>query len=112
MWAALLHQWGQDNEAWALLYAQIPEPTFPSFLPKAPREQMEFLWKHNPGDIVNARNLAHTLSAGGDEEKSDAVILGVASKPDAPQWFLNKAAHIVARQKHYAEAVEFALRAK
>jgi hypothetical protein len=109
-WAALLHHWGRDNEAWALLHGQVSEPTFPSFMPKAPRDQLEFRWIHSPADIVNARNYAQLLQASGDLPGMEAVILGVAEKADAPKWFLEKAAHILARKRDYSGAVELVLR--
>jgi O-antigen ligase len=112
LWAALLHRWGQDNEAWALLFSQIPEPGFPSFLPKSPRDKMEFLWRNNPEDIGNAHALAHSYKATVEDAKSEEVILAVAAKADAPEWFLKKAAHIVAKKQKFGDAVEYALRIK
>jgi hypothetical protein len=111
-WAALLHGWGRDNEAWALLHGEIAEPTFPSFMPKAPRDQLEFRWKHSPTDIVNARNYAQYLQANGDASGMEDVILTVAARDDAPKWFLEKAAHIRAKKKEFGEAVELVLRSQ
>jgi hypothetical protein len=42
----------------------------------------------------------------------EEVILGVANRENAPKWFLEKAAHILARKREYARAVEFVLRAQ
>jgi hypothetical protein len=111
-WAALLHQWGRDTEAWALLHGEVSEPTFPSFMPKAPPDQLEFRWRNSPKDIVNARNYAQFLQASGDTESMENVILTVAAREDAPKWFLEKAAHILARKRDFAKAVELVLRAR
>jgi hypothetical protein len=110
-WAALLLGWGREQEAWALVHAETKEPEYPSFLPKAPRPRLEAVWRQNPGDFLNARNLAHVLVAAGETAAADAVILTVAQRPDAPPWFLEKAAHIHARAGHHREAVEAMLRA-
>ncbi len=110
-WAALLLGWGREQEAWALCQAEAADPGYPSFLPKAPRERLEAVWRQNPGDLINARNLAHVLTAAGDAAGAEAVILAVAMRPGAPPWFLEKAAHIHARAGRHREAVETMLRA-
>jgi hypothetical protein len=81
-------------------------------MPKAPRDQLEFRWVHSPADIVNARNYAQLLQASGDASGMENVILTVAGKDDAPKWFLEKAAHIMARKREYGTAVELVLRAQ
>jgi len=109
-WAYLLHTWGNDEKAWEILQREMPEPGFPAGQLRQKREELGFLWRHNPEDIVNARTYAQLLDSAGEQEESENVIRTVAARADAPKWFLEKAAHQLARKKDFAKAVEFALR--
>lgn len=110
-WAAVLNAWHEDEKAWELLRRGIPEPAYPPVLPRLKREDLGFLWRNNPEDIVNARSYAHLLEHLGENDESEAVVLAVAERAGAPKWFLEKAAHQLARKKEFAKAVELALRA-
>lgn len=109
-WAYLLHAWGSDDKAWEILQREMPEPVFPTGQFRQKREELGFLWRHNPEDIVNARNYAQLLNEADEREESEKVILAVAVRADAPKWFLEKAAHQLAKKKDFAKAVELALR--
>lgn len=109
-WAAVLHAWGEHEKAWEILRREMPEPEYPSALSRLKREDLSFLWRHNPEDIVNARSYAQLLDHAGEHEESERVIQAVAARPDAPKWFLEKAAHQLAKKKDFVKAVELALR--
>lgn len=110
-WAAALHAWGEDEKAWDILRREIPEPEYPPVLSRLKREDLSFLWRNNPEDIVNARSYAHLLEHLGEHDESENVVLTVAERPAAPKWFLEKAAHQLARKKEFAKAIDLALRA-
>lgn len=109
MWAALEHVWGNDARAWELLSSAIPEPSFPGAPPTA-REPLELKWRTDRADIVNARALAHFLAHSGDAAASQQIIMEVAQRPGAPQWFVQKAAHLLAKEQRTSEAVALLLR--
>jgi hypothetical protein len=109
-WAEVLHTWGENERAWQLLRERIPNPEFPDSPPAISREILELRWREKPEDLVNARALAHLLSRTQEAESSDAVIIASARRPDAPAWFLHKAAHLLAEDGKFADAVAIALR--
>lgn len=110
-WAAALHGWKEDEKAWGLLRRTMKEPDFPSTQVRLSREALDFRWRHNPDDIVNARAYAQVLNSRGESDASEAVVAEVAQRADAPKWFLEKAAFQFARQRRFPEAVASALRA-
>ena len=109
-WAKLLHTWGDDTYAWKLLAAHVAEPPFPAKAPAIPRPALETAWRTNPQNLVNAQQLAHVLELAGDTVGRDAVLLAVARTENAPPWFVEKAAHILARQEQIREAVALLVR--
>ena len=110
-WVALLHAWGDDARAWQLLAAHVPEPPFPAKVPAVPRPRLEAAWRMTPQNLVNAQQLAHACDLTGDDAQRDEVLLAVAADPKSPPWFVEKAAHILARQRKIPEAVTLLLRA-
>lgn len=110
-WAALLHAWGDDPGAWQLLSAHLPEPAFPAKAPTVPRPQLEAAWRTTPQNLVNAQQLAHVCELSGDTAQRDEVLLAVAATEKSPPWFVEKAAHTLARQRKISEAVALLLRA-
>ena len=104
-WATLLHGWGDDRSAWDLLSAHNSEPAFPAKPPAAPRTQLEATWHTSPQNIVNAQQLAQVLDTDGETSARDEVLVTVASAPKAPQWFVLKAAHVLAHEGRLKEAV-------
>ena len=113
-WAALLHQWGDEERAWTLLSRHIPEPAFPTGEVKTAREQLERAWRLSQKNFVNAQQLALTLHRAGETVQGDDVILAAAAQEteSAPPWFLHKAGYIYARNGRLGEAVAVVLRSK
>ena len=109
-WATLLHAWGDDTHAWQLLAAHVPEPPFPAKAPTVPRPRLETVWRTTPQNLVNAQQLAQACDLAGDAAQRDEVLLAVATDPKSPPWFVEKAAHILARQRKIPEAVALLLR--
>lgn len=109
-WASLLHTWGEDEKAWGILSQGIKEPAYPTAVTKQKKEDVGFLWRHNPEDIVNARTYAQLLESQGEIEESEQVVASVAGRVNAPLWFQEKAAHQLARHQQFGKAVEILLR--
>ncbi len=109
-WAALLHAWGDDARAWKLLAAHAAEPAFPARIPTVPLPQLETTWRATPQNLVNAQQLAHMRELVGDGAGRDEIVLAVATAEKAPPWFVEKAAHVLARQGRVQEAVALLLR--
>lgn len=109
-WARLLHGWGDDDRAWKLLAAHTAEPAFPAKAPTVPRPQLETAWRTSPQNFVNAQQLAQIRDIAGDQAGRDEVIVAAATSPTAPPWFVEKGAHILARQGKIPEAVTLLLR--
>jgi O-antigen ligase len=111
-WAGLLHQWGDDARAWKILASHVAEPGFPAKVPTIPLTQLETTWHARPQNFVNAQQLAHVRNASGDSAGRDEVILSVATAADAPQWFAERAAHLLGKQGRTAEAVALLVRSR
>jgi hypothetical protein len=111
-WARLLHARKEDVRAWSLLAAYTTEPSFPAKTPTVPRPQIETAWRTTPENFVNAQQLAHVRHLAGDNAGRDEILLAVAASPKAPLWFIEKAAHVLARQGKVTEAVALLLRSR
>lgn len=113
-WARLLHQWSDEERAWALLSRHIPEPAFPTGQVKTPREQLERAWRVTPMNFVNAQQLALVRHRAGETVQGDEIIVAAAAQEavPAPPWFLHKAGYIYARNGRLGEAVSVVLRSK
>lgn len=98
------------EQAWEIAKMELKEPDYPPDFPKIPREQLQKRWLERPSDVVNARNYAQVLDQQGDHKGAVQVIAQTAKAPDAPRWFVEKAAYQLARENQYQEAVRFALR--
>lgn len=109
-WAALLHAWGDDAHAWRLLSAHVAEPAFPAKAPTIPLPQLESSWRTTPHNLVNAQQLAQMRDRAGDVAGRDEILLAVAAGENAPPWFIQKAAHLLAREGRLREAVALLLR--
>lgn len=109
-WAKLLSGWNQSRPAWEIIAREIPEPKYPARPPHISPEQIQARWANHPEDLVNARYYAEQLELGGDSANAERVIAIVAASPQAPRWFVEKAAYQLAARERFDEAVELVLR--
>ncbi len=111
-WVRILDRLGADDAAWTVLARALKEPPFPGINSAASADFLRSEWETHPGNALNALTLAERLAATGKTEKSDEIILAAAARPGAPDWFLKKAAFVLARKHRYAEAVAMGARVK
>lgn len=104
-WATMLQHAGDFAGAWEILARAVPDPGWPAAAPNILREQLESRWRLTPGNFVNAQQLAVFLFKAGEVEASEEIILTVAARYDAPTWFIQKAAHILAQRGRTIDAV-------
>ncbi len=109
-WAGIIQQWGDEAAAWAVLAKAFPEPEFPETSRRLIREELDRRWRADPRDFVNARFLAQFLAENDDEAGSRKVVLDVARRLEAPDWFVQKAAHLHAQAGELTEAISLLLR--
>ena len=109
-WAAILHEWQMDADAWKILSHRIKEPAFPDADGSETMEALEESWRQHPDDPVSAQAYARQCSMNGDAATSEQVILTVAAGKSPPTWFIEKAAFLYAAKKDYATAVMSLLR--
>lgn len=98
------------EQAWEVAAMELKEPSYPLNPPTTSRELLEKRWIERPSDVVNARNYAQVLDQQGHPEEAGKVIVQAAEAPGAPRWFVEKAAHELARDKKHRQAVNLALR--
>ena len=111
-WAALLHHTGMDGRAWQLLGGRIENPAYPANGSMRSREEVEARIRISPENTENLAELARLSEQAGDRAAAKKIILEVARTKDAKTWFLQKAAHFLAEDAEFTEAVEMMLRAK
>ena len=109
-WAAILHDWQMDADAWSILSRRIKEPEFPTSTDGETIGALEANWRAHPDDPMSAQAYAHQCSLNGDSATSEQVILSVATGKDPPPWFIEKAAFLYAAKKDYSTAVTSLLR--
>jgi O-antigen ligase len=109
-WAAILHQWQMDSDAWSVLSHRIKEPAFPDAPPGENAQAVETAYRTTPDDAIAAQAYARQCSLVGDAAKSEQVILAIAAGKNPPQWFVEKAAYLYAARKDYTTAVTSLLR--
>lgn len=109
-WAVLLHARGNHEAAWRLLRRRLPEPEYPTPRATASREILESRWRA-AGGAVMAQDLADVHDQAGNKTAARDVILKQARSDDSPPWFKRKAAHLLAQQGEFKEAVDFLLNA-
>jgi FimV-like protein len=56
--------------------------------------------------------LARMCAESGDSDAARRIVLEVAARQDAPPWFLRKAAHLLAADGRFPEAMAMILREK
>ena len=109
-WAALLHYWKFDADAWKLLAPRTAEPGYPTTPIKETQGDLEAKLFVDQDNAVLAQTLARVYATSGQPDKEREVVADVAKGPNAPSWFLQKAAFLEAGSGHYEEAVAFLLR--
>ena len=110
-WINIFHKWEADDDAWEIIAAEWPEPP-PR--PASPREpaHLAAMWETDPNDVVNAREYAEYLERNGELDRAHDMIVKVAARSEAAEWFLRKAARVHAARGNAREAVELFLRQK
>jgi len=111
-WAALLHKAGMSERAWQLCQGRIADPSYPGNSRRVSREEVEARIRLAPENTTNLVELADISEETGDRDTARKIVLDVAAKPDAPSWFLRKAAHLLAADGSFSEAMEMLLRDK
>ncbi len=111
-WAELLHRTGMDDRAWPLLSGRIENPAYPASGSTRSREDVEARIRISPENTENLADLARVHEQAGDLAAAAKIILEVARSKDAKPWFLRKAAHFLAADGEFTEAVDMMLRAK
>ena len=112
MWINILHKWESDAAAWEIIAAEWPDPPMRPAPAGVESPRLAGMWDATPADAVNAREYAEYLERIGKTEEAHEVILKVAARANAPDWFLRKAGHIRAASGDVREAVELFLREK
>ena len=111
-WVRLLHKWGADEAAWKTLAAEWPEPAMHSTPSRFEPARLASLWENDPNDPVIAREYAECLVKTGDIGRANQIILTVAGRPNAPDWFVRKAAYVHAASGKARQAISLYLREK
>ena len=109
-WAAILHEWQLDADAWRILSRRIKDPAFPESHAAETAQALEENWRAHPDDPVTAQAYARQCSLSGDSAKCEQVILSIATGKSPPPWFIEKAAFMYAAKKDYTTAVTSLLR--
>ncbi len=112
MWVNVLHKWDADEAAWEIVAAEWPEPPLRPAPVGGEPHRLAAMWDSTPTDVVNARDYAEYLERTGDLDHAREVILRVAARSNAADWFLRKAGHVHAARGNVREAVELFLREK
>ncbi len=104
-WVSLLHGWKADDAAWEILEREWPVPNSRPMPAHGDQSHLVSRWNADRRDVVNAHEYAEYLIATGDTEAAGEVILTVARRQNAPEWFVRKAAHVLATGGKVGEAV-------
>ncbi len=111
-WAELLHKTGMDDRAWQLLGGRIENPPYPANGSLRSREEVEARIRISPENTENLAELARLCEQSGDRAAAKKIVIEVARAKEAKPWFLHKAAHFLAEDSEFTEAVDMMLRAK
>lgn len=105
-WVRCFQQWNHFVEAWQIIARNVKCPAFPEGKISSSLLALEARYRLDPGDTFSAQSLAELLFEEGQKQRSEKLILDVASRQDAPEWFKQKAAYIFAEKGELARAVE------
>lgn len=111
-WVGILHRWDAHEAAWRVLAPEWSDPTPRAAPTHGDSAQIARRWDLDPNDFVNARDYAEFLARAGDQERANEIIVAVANRSDAPEWFVKKAARIHATDGDFQAAVALFLREK
>jgi O-antigen ligase len=111
-WASLLAGWSHHQRAWTIYAGVVSDPAFGSGPRDVSRDTLEAQWLSSPGNFSYAQRFAEFLHAAGDSAGAAGVVAKAAAQPDAPAWFIRKAAFELAGRQQFAEALALALREK
>ncbi len=109
-WAAIMHEWSMDADAWAILSEHIPNPDYPDAQSGQSPDLVESEWRAHPEDPLLAQEYARQCSQRGNATEARQVIMTIASGQNPPAWFIEKAAFYYAGEKDYTTAVTSMLR--
>lgn len=109
-WAAIYHAWNDDKRAWEIVSAHRPDVAWPESTSALPQAVLEERWKRLPDNMVNARAYATKLYRNNLLPQARDVVVQATQRPHAPEWFVRKAAHMVAAEGNLKAAVEIMLR--
>lgn len=104
-WARVFYIWKQFHEAWKLIAKNASYPAFPAGKISSSVFALEANCKADPKDAFSAQALAQLLFDEGKKDRGEKVILQVASRVDAPDWFKQRAAFIYAEKGELSKAV-------
>ena len=112
IWMGLLHSAGRDERAWGEYKLMVPDPAYPRRSSGATRDEIELRLRAAPENSTHMVELVRVIDESGDPASAHRMILTAAAKQGAPSWFLQKAAHLLAAEGNFSEAVAMALREK
>ena len=104
-WAALLHGWKKNEEAWQLIASRVPEPAFTSIPAVSDLDRLAAEWDHDKHKYVNAQDYAAVLTVKGRLDEALKVIETVARFADSPDFFVRKGSHLLAARGQFEDAV-------
>ena len=105
IWVVLLHEWKADDAAWEILATAWPEFISPPVPLRGDQSNLALRWDADPRDFVSAREYIDHLTTKGDVKRANEVIITVSRRPGAPEWFIRKAARLLAAEGKTREAV-------
>jgi hypothetical protein len=111
-WAALLHKLHSDARAWEIMSPLDKEPAPVESQLGSSVESMRELMVSSPDNFSNIAALVSQLEKKEPADEARSLLIATAQRPNAPKWFLIKAAHAMAAGEDYTRAVELMLRIK
>ena len=111
-WGTLLQKQGGYARAWEILSGVEKEPG-PIDMPRgATIASMSELMVSTPDNFSNIASLVTALESAGKATEARRIVVDNSRRPNAPKWFLYKAAYALAAEGKQKDAVELMLRAK
>ena len=111
-WAALLHEFGDDARAWEILSGVEKEPSAIDIPLRATIATLREQLRVTPNNMSSAAALVGALEKAGNTDEARELVFSTAQLPNAPKWFLQKAAFALAAEGKPKDAVKLVLRVK